>query len=371
MDVISLTKKLISFNTSDPPGNEEEIAKYVGNILKRGGFSIEYPKFGGKRIHLIAEKGISAKRPPIVLSGHFDTVPPGNRKWSVDPFKGKVSEGKIWGRGSSDMKGGLAAMIIACVEVSKDASFSGGIRIIFTAGEELGCHGVSKLVKEYKGLGNAGAVIVGEPTSNLPVIAHKGALYLRAVESGRTAHSSMPQLGINAIYKAAESVAKLMNFSFEAENDSLLGYPTLNVGTINGGMNINSVPDHTEFTIDIRTTSKLDHDSILNKLANRLGDDTVIEKLVDIDPLVTPEDDPFIKIVYEACCIKKGNNDFPKTLPYLTDGAVLQKYYNNVPVVIIGPGEPELAHQTDEFCYIDKLEQAIIIYEKIILKWCK
>jgi succinyl-diaminopimelate desuccinylase len=269
------------------------------------------------------------------------------------------------------MKGGLAAMIIACVEVSKDASFSGGIRIIFTAGEELGCHGVSKLVKEYKGLGNAGAVIVGEPTSNLPVIAHKGALYLRAVESGRTAHSSMPQLGINAIYKAAESVAKLMNFSFEAENDSLLGYPTLNVGTINGGMNINSVPDHTEFTIDIRTTSKLDHDSILNKLANRLGDDTVIEKLVDIDPLVTPEDDPFIKIVYEVCCIKKGNNDFPKTLPYLTDGAVLQKYYNNVPVVIIGPGEPELAHQTDEFCYIDKLEQAIIIYEKIILKWCK
>jgi succinyl-diaminopimelate desuccinylase len=371
MDVISLTKKLISFNTIDPPGNEKGIAKYIGSILKGEGFSIEYPKFEKNRLHLIAEKGVSSKSPAIVLSGHFDTVPPGNKKWSVNPFKGKVSDGKIWGRGTSDMKGGLAAMIIASVELSSEASFSGGIRIIFTAGEELGCQGVTQLVKEHKGLGSASAVIVGEPTANLPVIGHKGALYLRAVESGRAAHSSMPQLGINAIYKAADSITKLINFDFEAENDPLLGYPTLNVGTIKGGMNINSVPDHAEFSIDIRSTTKLRHDLILKKLANRLGDETVIEKLVDIDPLVTPEDDPFVKIVYEACCIEKGKNDFPRTLPYLTDGAVLQKYYNNVPAVILGPGEPELAHQTDEFCYIDKLEQAVVIYKNIISNWCK
>lgn len=364
-----MTRKLLSFNTINPPGNEKEIAKFVGGILAGHGFKIEYPVFEDNRFHLIAEKGLSSKRPPIILSGHFDTVPLGKKSWSFDPFTGVVDDGKILGRGSSDMKGGLAAMILASIEVFGETPPAGGIRLIFSAGEELGCQGVSKLIKENRGLGEASAIIVGEPTANLPVTGHKGALYLNAITSGKTAHSSMPELGVNAIYKAARAIMKIMDFNFDAEPDPLLGYPTLNVGTINGGMNINSIPDHAEFTIDIRSTTKVDHSKILNKLTRDIGDETVIEKLVDLKPVFTSENDPFVQIVYDVCKVERMRNGFPKALPYLTDGSVLQKFYNDAPTVILGPGQPEMAHQTDEFCCLDKLEQAVNIYKNIILKW--
>jgi succinyl-diaminopimelate desuccinylase len=97
MDVISLTKKLLSFNNINPPGNEEEIARFVGGLLSGHGFQTEYYVFGKDRLHLVAERGLSSVRPPIVLSDHFDTVPLGNNKWSIDPFIGKINDGKIWG----------------------------------------------------------------------------------------------------------------------------------------------------------------------------------------------------------------------------------------------------------------------------------
>ena len=117
MDVISLTRDLLSFNNINPPGNEEEIARFAGKILADNGFrDWNIHLFDEGRLHLVAERGLSGSQPPIVLSGHFDTVPLGNKKWSVDPFAGIVQDGKIWGRGSSDMKGGLAAMILASIK---------------------------------------------------------------------------------------------------------------------------------------------------------------------------------------------------------------------------------------------------------------
>ena len=212
MDVLSLTGKLLSFNNINPPGNEEGIARYVAELLSENGFDVKLPEFEKGRLHLIAEKGLSIHKSPIVLSGHFDTVPLGNRKWSVDPFTGEVSDGKIWGRGSSDMKGGVAAMILASIEAFKDKSFEGGVRLIFTAAEELGCIGIRQLMKTIDDPGKASAVIVGEPTANLPAIGHKGAIYLNAVTSGKAAHSSMPPLGDNAIYKVSTIINVLTEF---------------------------------------------------------------------------------------------------------------------------------------------------------------
>jgi len=369
MDVISLTRKLLSFNNINPPGNEEIIARFTGDILVSHGFQTEYYLFGEGRLHLVAERGLSGDKPPIVLSGHFDTVPLGNNKWSIDPFAGEISDGKIWGRGSSDMKGGLASMILASVMAFNGSAPQGGVRLIFTAGEELGCIGIRQLSKVLKNPGRASAIIVGEPTSNEPVIGHKGALYLNAATSGLTAHSSMPELGDNAIYKAARSILKARDFNFEAERDALLGFPTINVGKMSGGMNINSVPDHAEFTIDIRSTSKMDHEKLLARLSENLGSETALETLVDLKPVSTAEDDPFVQLVYDVCGVDRKDNAFPKTLPYLTDGSVLQSVYDGVPTVILGPGQPEMAHQTDEFCYIRKLEESVNIYYDIISKW--
>lgn len=371
MDLITLTKKLLSFNNINPPGNEEGIARFVAELLSDNGFDVKLPEFEKGRLHLIAEKGLSSHKPPVVLSGHFDTVPLGNSQWSVDPFAGEISEGKIWGRGSSDMKGGLAAMILASTEAFKDETPEGGVRLIFTAAEELGCIGIQQLMKTIGVPGEASAIIVGEPTSNLPATGHKGAIYLNAVTSGKTAHSSMPHLGENAIYKAAASILKARDFRFETEKDPLLGLPTINVGRMNGGLNINSVPDHAEFTIDIRSTSKTDHNKTIERLAAELGDETKLEVLVDMTPVFTSEEEPFVKLVYDICGIRKTAAGFPLSLPYLTDGSVLQKVYNGVPTIILGPGEPYMAHKTDEFCYISKLEESYRIYKEIILKWRK
>jgi len=366
IDVISLTRKLISFNTVNPPGNEMELAKYVGDLLAENGFDVEYILFEKNRLHLIADKGLSEDTPPVVFSGHLDTVPLGAKEWSVNPFAGETIDGKIYGRGSSDMKSGVAAIVVAAIESFNEVTPKGGVRLVITAGEELGCQGVQHLAEEYKKWGKASGLIIAEPTANIPAIGHKGALYLNLTTTGITAHSSMPQLGVNAIYKAAKAISVIEKFSFDAEEDSLLGLPTINVGKMSGGMNINSVPDHAEFTIDVRSTTKVNHADILKKLKNEMGEDVNIEILVNLNPVSTEETEPFVQQVYNACNNDTESSEFPKALPYMTDGSVLQRVFNEAPTIILGPGQPELAHQTDEFCYIRNIEDAVKIYKTII-----
>lgn len=367
IDPISLTRDLISHNTVNPPGNEAKVAKILGKLLADHGFEISYHEYGLKRLHLVAGKGLSGSKAPLVLSGHLDTVPLGDKDWQEDPFSGICREDKIYGRGASDMKSGVAAMTVAAIEATADSIPEGGIRLIFTAGEELGCQGVQQLISRNKDLGRAYAIIVGEPTANVPAIGHKGALYLNAVSKGITAHSSMPELGDNAIYKAAKGISKIEEFCFQAEEDPLLGFPSINVGKMEGGLNLNSVPDHASFSIDIRSTTMVRHQSVLKKLIQELGGDIVLETLVDLKPVSTSETDAFVQLVKEACQIDQNSKAWVKSLPYVTDGSVLQPYYGGVPTIILGPGQPEMAHQTDEYCFIENIIQSVSIYKKIIL----
>jgi succinyl-diaminopimelate desuccinylase len=367
IDVISLTRKLISFNTVYPPGNESEIARWLGTLLADHGFEIQLPEFEENRLHLVAEKGVGGPLSPLVLSGHLDTVPLGEQAWTRDPFSGDMEGDLLYGRGASDMKGGVAAMTLAAIEATAEAVPEGGLRLIYSAGEEQGCMGVVQLVKSYKQLGSARAVIVGEPTANMPAIGHKGALYLKVTAKGKTAHSSMPELGENAIYKAARCISRIEAFHFGAEKDMLLGYPSINVGKMQGGMNINSVPDHAEFTIDVRTTTRVEHQTVLDRLLRELGDDVSVETMVDLKPVSTPETDPFVKLVCNTCHVNGNGDSWSRSLPYLTDGSVLQAFYGGVPTVILGPGEPGMAHRTDEYASVQKIKNAVSIYKNIIL----
>jgi succinyl-diaminopimelate desuccinylase len=131
-------------------------------------------------------------------------------------------------------------------------------------------------------------------------------------------------------------------------------------------MNINSVPDHAEFTIDFRSTSMTPHQALLDRLKRELGDEVVLETLVDLEPVSNSESDPFIQEVYEVCGIDGKSTSGPRSLPYLTDGSVLQACYGGVPTIILGPGEPALAHQTDEYCSIKRIKQSVAIFKRII-----
>src|SRR5690606_33146726 len=119
-----------------------------------------------------AHKGLCQNRPPIILTGHLDVVPLGLTEWKTDPFDPKILEGKLFGRGATDMKGGVAAMIIAAIESFNNSSPNGGVKLIFTVDEELGCNGAKHLCDSGYDIGRASAMIVGEPTSNIPLIGH-------------------------------------------------------------------------------------------------------------------------------------------------------------------------------------------------------
>jgi succinyl-diaminopimelate desuccinylase len=366
MDAIELTQKLIQFNTVNPPGREAAIARFIGDILLEYGFEIDYPEHATDRLNLVATKGLSPEVDPIVLTGHLDVVPLGAANWTMDPFAGALKDGKIYGRGSSDMKSGVAAMTLAAIEIFEESAPKGGIKLIYTADEELGCNGAKTLCDSGYDIGRANAIIVGEPSGNVPFIGHKGGLFALAKTKGVTVHSSMPHLGENAIYKAANAIGKIEALKFEVPEDSLLGFPTINVGKIKGGLNFNSVPDHTEFTVDIRTTTELPNHKAMDTLKDKLGSEVEIEQLTDLNAIATSEEDPFIKMVYQICGIDPNSIHFKSTAPYLTDASVLTPWLGSTPTIVLGPGEVEMAHQIDEFCYVDKILQAVKLYKKII-----
>ena len=366
-DVIALTRKLIAIDTTGSRRTEEDAARYLGKVLSADGYTIRVDEYEPGRPTLIAEKGVTEATAPLVFSGHLDTVPLGATPWTKQPFAGEIHDGRLYGRGASDMKGGVAAMLCAAHRAFATATPQAGIRFIITAGEEPGCFGALHLRQTGFDCGSARAVIICEPTSNIPYLGHKGALFLKLSTSGKTAHSSMPELGDNAIYKAARAITRIENFQFNVERHPLHGLPTINVGLISGGANLNSVPDHAEFTVDIRSTPMIDHTEIKTRLQSELGSDITIETLVDLSAVSSSPDDPFCRLVDDVCGFSNAVSPRrSRSLSYMTDGAVLQPLYSGVPTIILGPGEPSQAHRTDEYCLTEKLHEAVHLYETII-----
>jgi len=202
-----------------------------------------------------------------------------------------------------------------------------------------------------------------------PIVGHRGALWLQVETTGVTVHGSMPHLGVNAIYKAARAIGKLERFSFDVAPHPMLGGPTLNVGTMKGGMNLNSVPDLAEFTIDIRTIPGQDHETLLSRVKAYLGDEATVKPVVNVPGVWTETDEPWIREIFELMQPILGEKLGARGAPYFTDAAVLKPAFDGAPTVILGPGDMTLAHQTDEYCAVDKIEEAANIYETIARRW--
>ncbi len=377
VDVIELTRQLVAFNTINPPGNEDSCARLVGSLLSEAGFAVTYHELAKQRTSVVARRGRhvedsngSRSAKPICLTGHLDTVPLGATKWSVDPFAGEVVEGKLFGRGSTDMKAGIAAMVAAAIANAEYLDEGPGAVLVLTAGEETGCEGAAQLVKHGSALGTAGAVIVGEPTSNYPRIGHKGVLWLVAATHGVTAHGSMPELGINAVLRGAKMVTKLEDFGFNRTPHEVLGLPTINVGRMHGGMNINSVPDRAEIGLDVRTIPGMDHRDVVGWLRAHLAPELdEISSLIDLQPIWTDPLDPWVQRVYALLVPHLGEHPVARGVPYFSDASVLTAALGGPPTIILGPGESQMAHQIDEYCLVHLIEQSVTIYGDILRDW--
>lgn len=369
IDAVELTQQLVRFNTINPPGNEQACAEYLGTILEQSGFEISYHAFGPGRTSLVARIGGSATRLPLCFTGHIDTVPLGHKDWSIDPFAAEIVDGKLFGRGTSDMKSGVAAFVTAVTSISSTLEKGPGVILVITAGEETGCEGAFHLAGLGSALGDAGAIVVAEPTSNYPFVGHKGALWLKAHADGVTAHGSMPQFGVNAVYKASRAVTKLEDFDFNVARHEVMGGPTINVGTIQGGLNINSVPDYAEIGIDVRTIPGQKNSEVEAHLATYLGDEVTIESTVNVEGVWTDPRDGWMQEVFGLMETVLGEAITSQTASYFTDASALTPAYGGVPTVILGPGEAAMAHQTDEYCYVSRIEQAVDVYRTLAEKW--
>ncbi|MFP6558955.1 M20 family metallopeptidase [Paraburkholderia sp. B3] len=368
IDPVVLTRELVAFESVNPPGDEEACARHLAGVLRGLGFDVSLHAFGARRLNLVARLAGDAEGLPLGFTGHLDVVPLGAAAWEHDPFAGEIAGGRLYGRGTSDMKAGIAAFVAACAGSLDTLRRGTGVHLILTGGEETGCDGAEALRAEGAGwLPPLGALIVGEPTANRVLLGHKGALWLRGVAHGVTAHGAMPERGVNAIRVAAEALAKLWDFSVGPAHEAM-GAPTLNVGTIHGGLNVNSVPDRTEFTIDMRTVPGIDHACLARELHGRLAP-VELSPVIDLPPVYSEPSDNWIARVLELARPFDEMPAAPRTARYFTDAAVLKPATAWPPTVLLGPGEPELAHKTDEYCRIDRIHAAVDLYRVILDDW--
>jgi succinyl-diaminopimelate desuccinylase len=371
IDPRALTRELLAFNTINPPGMERACASHLGKLLEAAGFRVEMHDFAAGRTSLIARIGGDDARAPICFTGHMDVVPLGAAKWTRDAFAGETDGDRLYGRGSTDMKGGIAAFVAAAVELAPRIASGPGMVLVITAGEEIGCEG-ARYLADHGLLGRAGAIVVAEPTANYPYVGHKGLAWFEVETRGVTAHGSMPEVGENAIVKMAQVIGDLGSFRFPIDSHAVMGKPTLNVGTISGGLNTNSVPDEARITLDTRTVPGIDHAHLCDSLAALLAPRGArVRKIVDVPALYTEPRDAWVQEVFDACAPFLDGRPQPATITFSTDGADLKRGFGGaVPAVILGPGEPRLAHQTDEWCSMHRIEQSVDLFRTLMRRWC-
>lgn len=371
-EVIELCQKLVRINSINPPGNELAVAKLAAEALTAAGIPVEYIPHEEGRSSLIAWIKGSGEIPGLMYSGHLDTVPVGASAWKHDPLGAEIIDGKIWGRGSADMKGGVAALITAAITVAKSgAKLKGDLVLALSAGEEVNLLGARSLV-EHPLAQNLQAVFVAEPTSNDLVLAEKGNLWLRIITHGKTAHGAMPHLGNNAILSMMHLLQEFQTMAIDSQEHPLLGKFTRSINTIQGGVKTNVVPDACEVTIDMRTVPGQDCDLILKQvgdLISRLeGEDSSIK--ADFNLLGPPSSalstDPDLVVVQQFKTIveevRRQTID-PIGVNYLTD-AVIYVPRLNIPMIVCGPGAAGMAHQPNEYVEVSSLLDSAHIYTR-------
>lgn len=365
-------RKILCCNTTNPPGNEVFLAKEIEVWLANEGISCQIDEFEEKRANLIFELKGSKEEPKLLVTGHLDTVPPGNRPWRHDPFAAEVEDGLVYGRGASDMKGSIAAMIYAITRMKRKGTIPRqDIVFLATAGEEMFCQGSQHFV-DNNGMNNIGAVLVGEPSNGELLLAHKGAAWLEVNTYGQTAHGSMPDLGINAIMSMNIFLAALARHSFRVEPHALLGMPTISVNKIEGGVAINVVPDSCTCKIDIRTipgqteedVRELVDRALAEAAASVSGFKADYQFICFLPPVCCNPNDKIIDCA-SACAgrelIKRGVN-------YFTDASALVGN-KAMPMIIYGPGDDKQAHQPDEYISLARYFEAIAFYEKFFSEY--
>lgn len=369
-DVVSLLQQLIripSVNPDNAPGTEqigeEKLANFLSGWLESIGADVSIEEIQPGRPNLIARFAPLDGRPRILLGPHLDTVGVGGM--TINPFGGESRDGKIWGRGASDTKGPMAAMLWALHE-HRDALADLPVAVDFVAfmAEESGQWGSKDFAKRHGK--DYTFALVGEPTSMQVVHVTKGSLWATLRATGKAAHSSQPERGENAILKLARALDQLdhhLGKQLATFTHPVLGHSTLNVGLIRGGARPNIVPDLAEAEIDIRITPALAAaGGALKLLTETIAFYELPVEIVnphENQPMETAADHPMI----QALLATDGGTRLAGA-PWFSDAAHLSS--GGIPSICIGPGSIDQAHTVDEFIEIAALEQGAAFFQAFI-----
>lgn len=365
---INLIERLIAFDTTSRNSNLA-LMEFVGDYLRDLGVESELVHNDeGTKANLYATLG-PTDRPGIALSGHTDVVPVDGQEWSTDPFHVIHKDGRLYGRGTSDMKSFIGICLALAPEfLARDITTP--LHFAFSHDEEIGCVGVRSLIDTLSRRPiKPSAVIIGEPTEMKVVRAHKGKLSYRCHVRGHEAHSSLSHIGVNAVEAAAEAVSFLKSMArrhrdqgpFDA--DLVPPYTTVHTGTIRGGTALNIVPKDCSFEFEFRHLPEDDPHALLDELRRHVAEHITpemhaacadtgfsFEAMSHIPGLSTDEDADVVQLVKALT----GQNTTGK-VSFGTEAGLFQQ--GGMPAVVCGPGSIEQAHKPDEFIALDQIGQ--------------
>jgi len=368
--------------------NEREVANYIKDLFNEHDIDSEIIEVEGNRVNLVAEIGSGS--PVLGVTGHMDVVAATNEEnWKYPPFELTEDDGRLYGRGSADMKSGLAALVIAMIEIKEQNLLKNGtVRFIATTGEESGQKGSAKIYEEGY-MKDVEALLIPEPSEDVAIYSHKGSMNVSVKSTGKSAHSSAPFLGINAIDQLTPLMEEVKNevnqlneqtdfssFDFsntldnykkgagdsitEEEIRTVLSSTVINNTIISGGDQPNSIPDQAEVSFNIRTVPEISNQAIIDifeKVVNKYNDqqdaEFEYEFFLNLNPVVTDGENELLPLITKMGK-KYLNRDIQSTASIgVTDASNLLKGKDSsFPLAMFGPGITTLAHQVNE--YVDK-----------------
>ena len=372
-----LTMEFIRHQSEAPPGREEGAAALAVERMRRLGFEAEVDAIAPNRANAIGRlRGCGgAGAGTLAFNGHLDVVPRGDAEWTTPPFKPEIREGKLYGRGAADMKGGIAAALHA-VEMLERAGvkLKGDLLFALDADEEVTNIGLRKLLRDGVFAGATGCVI-GEPTSLDIAVGHRGVAGIEAVFTGKAAHAAQSWRGANAVDHACRYVNLVHDLAGDkliSRNHPLLGPSLITPTRINGGFRVNVVPDHCALQLDLRlvpgeTIESVHAElwSLADELRREISDlDVAFTTTTYCPPGLTESDQPVVGALQKAAVGVSRAKAAIKGFEASGELSLIVEE-TGVPTVFFGPGNIAQAHTVDEFVEVEQLTAAAMVYARM------
>ena len=378
-DAVKLAADLVRIPSVNPMGGvhdagtgEARLSDYLSAFFEERGIPFERRETSPGRANVIASIRVPGSRTTVLFDAHQDTVPVDTMK--IPPFSGDIHDGRLWGRGACDVKGGMAAMLFAAARLAAEKPGNAASLILAcTVDEEYSFAGVRDFLEGPWSFGKPEFAIVAEPTRLEIVTSHKGLTRWNITTIGRSSHGATPRLGVNAIHSMARVLEALEEYAVLLEKRTThpsLGCATLNVGIINGGTGVNIVPDSCQIQIDRRLLPGEEASAALadcrDFILSRLGKDfpAVFDPPWHSEPaLETPLDSKAVRRAAAAAAYVLGG---ARTcgVAYGTDAATLSA--GGIPSVVFGPGDIAQAHTDDEWIELEQIEKAAEAYYRLL-----